>query len=65
LLVELPILIDRDGFALIDESFDVWYEGFTSGFDVSADVFTTVCSVVLVLWSLSRCDGFEYDADLP
>jgi hypothetical protein len=50
----LPVRVDGDGIAFIDEGFNVWYERFTTSFDVVADVFAAISRVVLVLWSISR-----------
>jgi len=65
LLVELPVLVDRDGLAFVDEGFDVRYVGFAAGLDVSANVFASICGVVLVLFDVSDFDGARVVKCLP
>jgi len=52
LAVELPVAVYRQGwccFGSSEESFDVWNERLASYSYISADVFSVVCEVELVL----------------
>ena len=49
LLVQLPVLVDGDGLSSVDEGFYVRNEWLSTRSNISPDVFTTVCCVVLIL----------------
>ena len=46
LLVELPVLVDGDGFAAVEKRLDVRYARLSGDADIAADVFTSVDCVV-------------------
>lgn len=49
LFVELPVIVDGDGFRAVHEGLDVWEERFPSGGYVAMDILTSVYEIVLVL----------------
>lgn len=48
-LVELPVLVDRDGLAAVDKCLDLGDERFPSSSDTAPDILAPICSVVGIL----------------